>query len=114
MTTRSTKRTVTFSRPFKLGTSDAEFPPGRYFLEIDEDLVDDLSFPVYRRTATMMQLIADPLRPGITETALINLPELEAALEKDGAPVLEVWTATPCSASAAECIADTETKATNR
>jgi hypothetical protein len=103
MTTRTTKRTVTFSRPFKLETSGAEFPPGRYFIETDEELVDDVSFPVYRRTATMMQLIADPLRPGITETAMINPLELEAALEKDDASR---------SGSAAGCIADTEIKAT--
>lgn len=103
MTTRTTKRTVTFSRPFKLGASGAEFPPGRYFIETDEELVDDVSFPVYRRTATMMQLIADPLRPGITETAMINPLELETALEKDVASR---------SGSAAECLADSETKAT--
>jgi hypothetical protein len=30
-----------------------------------------------------MQLIADPLRPGITETAIIDPLELEAALEAD-------------------------------
>ena len=89
MTTRTTKRTVTFSRPFKLGTSDVVFPAGRYFIETDEDLVDELSFPFYRRTATMMQLIADPLRPGITETAVIDPLELEAALAADSAPMPE-------------------------
>lgn len=88
MTTRTTKRTVSFSRPFTLGTSGAEFPAGRYFIETDEELVDGVSFPVYRRTATMMQLIADPLRPGITETAVIDPLELEAALEADGAPMV--------------------------
>jgi hypothetical protein len=86
MTTRTIKRTVTFARPFKLGASDTEFPAGRYFIETDEELVEEVSFPVYRRTATMMQLIADPLRPGITETAMIDPLQLEAALEADRAP----------------------------
>jgi len=31
----------------------------------------------------MMQLIADPLRPGVTETAVIDPLQLEAALEAD-------------------------------
>ena len=83
MTTRSSKRTVTFVRPFRLGGSSVEFPAGRYFIETDEERVDELSFPFYRRTATMMQLIADPLRPGVTETAIIDPLELEAALKAD-------------------------------
>ena len=87
MTMRTRKRTVTFTRPFKLAEFGAEFPAGRYFIETDEELVDGVSFPVYRRTATMMQLIADPLRPGVTETAMIDPRQLEAALEADAAQV---------------------------
>jgi hypothetical protein len=83
MTMRTSQRTVTFARPFRLGESGPEFPAGQYFIETDEELVDELSFPFYRRTATMMQLIADPLRPGVTETAVIDPLLLEAALEAD-------------------------------
>jgi hypothetical protein len=83
MAMRTSKRTVTFVRPFTLGGSSVEFPAGRYFIETDEERVDELSFPFYRRTATMMQLIADPLRPGITETAVIDPLDLEAALTAD-------------------------------
>jgi hypothetical protein len=83
MATRTSKRTVTFIRPFTLGGSSLEFPAGRYFIETDEERVDELSFPFYRRTATMMQLIADPLHPGVTETAVIDPLDLEAALQAD-------------------------------
>jgi hypothetical protein len=83
MATRTSKRTVTFIRPFSLGGSSIEFPAGRYFIETDEERVDELSFPFYRRMATMMQLIADPLRPGVTETAIIDPLDLEAALKAD-------------------------------
>lgn len=86
MATRTSKRTVTFVRPFRLGGSSVEFPAGRYFIETDEDQVDDLSFPFYRRTATMMPLIADPLRPGVTETAIVDPLDLEAALKADAEP----------------------------
>lgn len=83
MATRTNKRTVTFVRPFRLGGSSIEFPAGRYLIETDEERVDELSFPFYRRTATLMQLIADPLRPGVTETAVIDPLDLEAALKAD-------------------------------
>jgi len=89
MAMRTSKRTVTFIRPFTLGGSGVEFPAGRYFVETDEERVDELSFPFYRRTATLMQLIADPLRPGITETAVIDPLELEAALEADAMTAAE-------------------------
>jgi citrate lyase beta subunit len=85
MTMRTRKWTVTFTRPFRLGELGDEFPAGDYSIETDEELVDGVSFPVYRRTATMMQLIADPLRPGVTETAVIDPRQLEAALEADAA-----------------------------
>lgn len=84
MTTRTTKRTVTFARPFTLGESSEEFPAGRYAIETDEELVEGISFPAYLRTATIMQLV-EPHRAGITEVFRIDPRELEAALIADGA-----------------------------
>jgi len=95
MAMRTSKRTVTFIRPFTLGGSGVEFRAGRYFIETDEELVDELSFPFYRRTATLMQLIADPLRPGITETAVIDPLGLEAALKADAMTDAELKTSRP-------------------
>ena len=69
---------MTFARPFRLDISGAEFPPGRYVIE---GAVDGASFPFYRRTATLTQLIADPLGTGSTETAVMDVQQLEAALE---------------------------------
>ena len=89
MTTRTSKRTVTFARPFRLDISGAEFPAGRYFIEIDGRVPDELSFPFYRQSATMMQLIADPLGSGVTAMTVIDLLQLEAALEADAAPTPE-------------------------
>ena len=101
MTVRTTKRTVTFARPFRLAETGDEYPAGRYFIETDEEQVDELSFPFYRRTSTMMQLIADPLRPGITETVVIDPLQLEAALEADAASVskAELETSYPATLS---------------
>jgi hypothetical protein len=92
MTMRTTKSTVTFVRPFRLGAFGEQLPAGRYPIETDEELLEGVSFPVYRRTATMMQLIADPLRPGIMEIAVIDPEQLAEALAADAAqaPVINV------------------------
>lgn len=85
MTRRTTNKTVMFAHSFRLSEFDEPFPAGRYSIETDEELLDGISFPVYVRRATMMQLIADPRRPGITEHAVIDPLELEEALEADAA-----------------------------
>ncbi len=84
MTTRTSNRTVIFRRPFALsGWSEAQ-PAGIYKVETEEELLDIMSFPAYRRTATMIEL---PGRPGIssvTEIVMIDPDELDAALARDG------------------------------
>ena len=92
MAMRTTKNTVTFVRPFRLGAFGEQLPAGRYPIETDEELLEGLSFPAYRRTATMMQLMADPLHVGVTEIAIIDPKQLEEALAADAAqaPVINV------------------------
>jgi hypothetical protein len=45
---------IAFSRPFSLKGLGRILPPGRYEVVTDEELVEGLSFPVYRRVATMI------------------------------------------------------------
>jgi hypothetical protein len=86
MTTRTTKTTVTFTRPFSLSGFDGEQPAGSYSVETDEEMLDNLSFPAYRRMATMMQLNASTVGPsGILQVAVIDPSQLEAALAADAA-----------------------------
>ena len=91
MAMRTTKSTVTFVRPFRLGAFGEQLPAGRYPIETDEELLEGMSFPAYRRTATMMQLIADPLHPSVTEIAMVDPQQLEEALAADAvqAPVIQ-------------------------
>jgi hypothetical protein len=84
MTMRTRKSTVTFLRPFRLGTFGEQLPAGRYPIETDEELLEGMSFPAYRRTATIMQLMPDPLRPGVAEIAMVDPGQLEEALTMDG------------------------------
>lgn len=91
MTTRTTKTTVTFTRPFSLSGFDGMQPAGAYSVETDEELLDGVSFPAYRRMATMMQLwpasigkgAGNPKASGILQVAVINPVELTAALAAD-------------------------------
>lgn len=80
---RTTRRTVTFSRPFMLSGIGSIQPAGTYTVETDEELVQEVSLPAYRRTATLMLLPAQSKGPILAQIATIDPLELEVALERD-------------------------------
>jgi hypothetical protein len=86
MTIRTTEKIVKFARPFTLGGFDAVFPAGAYSVETDEELLESLSFPVYRRKLTVIHLPATSDQPGVKQTISIDPNELEAALKRDRMP----------------------------
>jgi hypothetical protein len=92
MAMRTTKSTVTFVRPFRLGAFGEQLPGGRYPIETDEELLEGMSFPAYLRPATMMQLMPGPGHPGVAEIAMVDPQQFEEALTMDGlqAPVSNV------------------------
>lgn len=85
MTVRTSRKTVTFARPFALSGIDEVQGAGTYTVETDEQLLPGLSFPAYRRTATLIFL---PSRPGgafVEQLVDIDPLELEAAQARDAA-----------------------------
>jgi hypothetical protein len=60
MTVRTSRKTVTFTRPFSVSGIDEVQPPGTYPVETDEELLPGVSFPAYRRVATLICLRAQP------------------------------------------------------
>lgn len=86
MTIRTSEKTVTFRRPFVLGGSDEVLPAGAYKVESDEELLEGISFPAYRRILTLIQLRPEPGHPGRTQKLTIDPNELDAALKRDQAP----------------------------
>ena len=60
MSTRTTNETITFMHPFKLSELDEVQPAGRYVVETNEELIQGLSFPVYRRLSTFIHLAGSP------------------------------------------------------
>ena len=71
MTIRSGRQTVRFDRPFMLEASGRSLPAGTYEVVTDEELVEGLSFPVYRRAATIM-IVPAPAPSSATEMLTVD------------------------------------------
>ena len=80
MITRTRDKTWTFGRPFMLKGVDRLLPAGDYRVTTDEELIEGLSFPVYRRVATMI-FIPGPAQRGL-EMITIDPADLRAAQEQ--------------------------------
>ena len=80
---RTSRRTVIFARPFSLKGVGRELPAGSYMIETEEELIEGVSFPAYRRVATTIFV---PTRPGGVvsgEVMTIDPSELAAARKRD-------------------------------
>ena len=84
MIARSLSETVMFSKPFLLKGVDRMLPAGDYRVVTDEELIEGLSFPVYRRVSTMIFVPATQGASAI-EMVTIDPLDLRGALDKDAA-----------------------------
>ena len=82
MTTRTSNKMVTFALPFLLKGIDREIPAGSYRVVTDEELVEGLSFPVYRRISTMIFVLA---QASSMEMVSIDPLDLIVAQDRDKA-----------------------------
>ncbi len=85
MTTRTSNKTVFFARPFLLKGVDRLLPAGDYRVATDEELIQELSFPVYRRVATMIFVPAESRHPSSVERVSIDPRDLQEAQDRDAA-----------------------------
>jgi len=81
MTSRSHSKIVVFSHPFELKGIDRILPAGVYRVVTDEELIEELSFPGYRRVATMIFVPAESHHASSIEMVTIDPQELQAAQE---------------------------------
>ena len=84
MTTRTRSKTITFRHPFRLSAVDDLQPAGPYLVETDEERIDGLSFPAYRRLSTLIRLAGRPGSTELSRAVSIDPAELAAALANDG------------------------------
>jgi hypothetical protein len=81
MTIRTTRKTVTFARPFILKGVDRILPAGDYRVLTDEELIEELSFPVYRRVSTM--IVVPTGSASSVEMVKVDPQDLQMAQERD-------------------------------
>ena len=93
MLTRTKRVTLTFQRPFSLKGVDRRLAAGEYEVATDEELIEGLSFPVYRRVATLIFLPADAGQQASMEMINIDPADLAAAQQLDQAALATVTSA---------------------
>ena len=86
MIARSLSKTVVFKRPFLLKGIDRLLPAGDYRVVTDEELIEGISFPVYRRVSTMIFVPAATHRASSIEMVTVDPLDLQAALDRDAGP----------------------------
>ncbi|ABD05989.1 conserved hypothetical protein [Rhodopseudomonas palustris HaA2] len=72
MTTRTRRETIIFQQPFRLRGIERELPAGSYDIVTDEELIEGLSFPVFRRLATLITLPCAPPHQTAIEMVAID------------------------------------------
>lgn len=82
--TRTKRHQLTFRHAFQLEAVAYLLPAGDYIVITDEELIEGLSFPVYRRVSSW---IVAPVRDrgGTTEMLTVDPRDLAAAHARDGA-----------------------------
>ncbi|PDS99971.1 hypothetical protein CO659_03670 [Rhizobium sp. S9] len=83
MTERTIESEITFSRPFALSALVATLDAGTYRVIVDEELIEGLSFPSYRRTAMHIEIPALGVSIGTRQLLQVHPQDLESAIKKD-------------------------------
>jgi hypothetical protein len=85
---RTTRKSITFSRPFELAGVDEKFEAGTYEVETVEELIEGLSFVAYRRVATTIEMPAKALGGFTRQVLTIDPRDLEVAIGADSETVV--------------------------
>jgi hypothetical protein len=73
---RSRRETITFQHPFRIRGIDHLLPAGAYEVITDEEMIEGLSFPVFRRVATMIMV---PAAGQISAMELVSIGSVDLA-----------------------------------
>ena len=85
MITRTRNTLVVFDHPFELRGVDRTLPQGEYRVMTDEVLIEELSFPAYRRVSTVIFVPGQSKHSSSIEMVTIDPRDLEAAQDRDKA-----------------------------
>ena len=76
---------MTFKHPFQIKGIDRRLPAGAYEVVTDEELIEGLSFPCFRRVATMIMIPGAPPHRSSIEMISISSVDLADAQQADAA-----------------------------
>ena len=80
---RSRRETVHFRHPFHIKGIDRQLAPGAYEIITDEEMIEGLSFPFYRRVATLIMVPGAPPQRSAMEMISISSIDLSDAQRID-------------------------------
>ena len=80
---RSRRETIHFKHPFRIKGIDRLLSPGAYEVVTDEEMIEGLSFPSFRRVATMIMVPGAAPRQSSMEMISINSIDLANAQRDD-------------------------------
>src|ERR1700727_2199852 len=83
MTTRTRRETIHFKHPFRIKGIDRLLSPGGYEVVTDEEQIEGLSFPCFRRVATMIMVPGAPPHQSSIEMISISSVDLADAQQAD-------------------------------
>ncbi len=86
MTTRSRRETVYFKHPFRIKGIDRLLSAGAYEVVTDEEMIEGLSFPCFRRVATMIMVPGAAPHTSSMEMISISSVDLSDAQRNDASP----------------------------
>lgn len=86
MTTRTSRETVHFKRPFRIKGIDRLLPAGAYEVVTDEEMIEGLSFASFRRLATLLMVPGATPHISTVEMISISPVDLSDAQRNDASP----------------------------
>jgi hypothetical protein len=83
MTTRSRREQIIFKHSFRIKGIERELSPGTYEVVTDDEMIEGLSFPCFRRVATMIMVPGASPHSSSIEMISINPLDLTDAQDTD-------------------------------
>ena len=83
MSIRTARKIVKLSNPFTIEGVGRVLPAGDFEVVTDGELIEGISFPIYRRVATVMLALTPSSQAPSIEMLTIDPGDLAAALERD-------------------------------
>ena len=83
MITRTRRETITFKHPARIKGIERLLPAGAYEIVTDEEMIEGLSFPSFRRIATMIMVPGAPPHHHSMEMIAIGSVDLADEQHRD-------------------------------